>query len=73
MQTIYLLVIGPGVFVISTLALGNMLGIMNLKKAAEIITRVTRVVGALPDGNFALMLVAVLLRFSRHLSLFLPV
>ena len=40
MSAIYLLVIGLGVFVISSFGLGILLRIINSKKAAEIITRV---------------------------------
>jgi protein-S-isoprenylcysteine O-methyltransferase Ste14 len=44
MSAIYLLVIGLGVFVISSLALGILLRIMNSKRAAEIITRVMHLI-----------------------------
>jgi protein-S-isoprenylcysteine O-methyltransferase Ste14 len=44
MSAIYLLVIGLGVFVISSIVLGILLRIMNSKKAAEIITRVMHLI-----------------------------
>jgi len=44
MQTIYLLVIGLGVFVISTLVLGFLLRTIHLKKPAEIITRIMHLI-----------------------------
>ena len=44
MGAIYLLVIGLGVFVISSFALGILLRIMNSKKAAETITRIMHLI-----------------------------
>jgi protein-S-isoprenylcysteine O-methyltransferase Ste14 len=44
MSAIYLLVIGLGVFVISSFALGILLRIINSKKAAEIITRIMHLI-----------------------------
>jgi protein-S-isoprenylcysteine O-methyltransferase Ste14 len=44
MGAIYLLVIGLGVFVISSFALGILLRIINSKKAAEIITRMMHLI-----------------------------
>ncbi len=44
MRAIYLLLIGLGVFVISTFVLGILLRITNSKKAAEIITRIMHLI-----------------------------
>jgi protein-S-isoprenylcysteine O-methyltransferase Ste14 len=72
MSAIYLLVIGLGVFVISSLALGILLRAIHSKKAAEMITRVMHLVVIL-SLSFPLLYVMLnpsnILYFDEQLSI----